>query len=141
MKYVTNARQIGHRLTVAWLSLSVFLVTFLEPDSLRGQIVKDSGIIGTAVAASLAIIAVITLVDVVVNDVLSERYTLQVTQTARMHLYMVQAVLNMAVVGTAVMAGIFSWVLCTYLVLALASVWIAVFDVWHRYVSPRLRHQ
>ena len=126
-------------MTVAWMSLSLSAITFLEPDSVRWHIINDSGISGGVVKYALAVIAVITLIDVLVNDMLSDRYSLQITQTARMYLYMTQAILNMAVIGAAAKAGAYSWVLTSYAVLSLASVWIAVFDVWHRHLLPKMQ--
>ena len=134
---MTKAREVGHRITVSLVALSLFCVGLLDPYGHGWALLHSPDGIGVFISWSLAAMAVVSLLDVVINDVLSERYTLHITQQLRTLWYMLQAMLNMGVVGAAVKTGQFSWILSTYAVLAFSSTWIASFDVWHRYIEPR----
>lgn len=134
---ITSAREVGHRLTVALVGLAIFLVTYFEQGNLRWAVIDEMGSAGWFFTYILGAMSVIAIIDAVVNDVLSDRYTLKFIMDWRMYFYMLQAALNLSIVYTMFRGGHYSWTAMIYFVMAASSVWIAVFDVLHRYVEPR----
>ena len=132
-----RAREVGHRLTVALISLSLFAVTIGEEESIRRKLIWSSGLSGVTLTYVLAFMSLVTIVDVVVNDVMSDRYTIRLVMEGRMYAYMLQAVINVAVAAAILRRGEWTWASSMNLAIACSSVWIAVFDTVRRYVAPR----
>lgn len=135
-RYCTHARGVGHRLTVSAVSLCVFCIAWFENGSLLHETLNRTGSFAWPFVAFMALLAVVAVIDVVVNDMMSDRYNLPVTLEGRMYGYMLQAAMNASIVVTIWETGYWSWVASVYVVLACSSVWIAVFDTYHRYVVP-----
>lgn len=135
----SQPREVGHRLTVSFVSLSVVLLTWYEPDSIRHRIVEQSGAVAWAFTLLMAVMACTALADVVVNDMMSNRYTLPFIKSCRMYAYMLQALMNIAMVGAVTNWHTWSWVAAIYIVIAVSSVWIAVADTYYHFIEPRQR--
>lgn len=132
-----RARSVGHRITLALVCLCTTCLTWFEPASLRNHVIAEAGDVGWAFTAILAFLALVGLTDVVINDLMSDRYKLRVTLEARMYGYMIQAIMNASLAAAILRHGEWGWVASLYIVLAFSSVWVAVVDTYHRYIEPR----
>lgn len=134
-----SAREVGHRLTVSFVSLSVVLLTWMEPSSLRFRVVEQSGQVGWVFTFVMAVMAVVAILDVLVNDLLPERYKLPMVMEGRMYAYMLQAAMNISLVAAITHWHTWAWTAAVHLVLAGSSIWIAVMDTYYRFIEPRQR--
>lgn len=130
MSRLRASRQVGHRLTVAWLTLALLAITLWEPTSLRYRVVHDAGAVGIAVSLLIGLAALAALLDVALND-LRPRPLLAFLQRHRVQAYAVQGAVNLVLVWAMWRAGALTWVAAPYVVLACASFWISGFALLH----------
>lgn len=135
------AREVGHRLTVACVALSVVLLTWLEPSSLRFRVIEQSGPLGWWFTFAMAAMSVVAILDVLVNDLLPSRFTMPAIMEGRMYAYMLQGAMHLSLVSAITHWHNWAWTAGIHLVLAGSCVWIAVMDTYYRFVEPRQRNQ
>lgn len=136
-----SAREVGHRLTVSFVSLSVILLTWLEPTSLRFRVIEDSGELGWWFTFAMAFLSVVAILDVLVNDLLPNRYTLPMVMKGRMYAYMLQGTMHLSLVAAITHWHTWAWTAAIHLVMAGSCVWIAVMDTYYRFIEPRQRSE
>lgn len=80
------------RLYVALATLAAIVATWLEPDALSHRLISNTGDQGWALVWILALVSIAAVVDVVVNDLLPERFHLRATMRRRHLIYIALAV-------------------------------------------------
>lgn len=135
----TPMKGAGHRLTIALVSLCIVLVTFLEPTSLRSQVVTSVGEVGWAFTYLTSVMSAISVLDVIVNDLMPDRYFLPRTLKYRMYACMLQAMMHVSMAVAILAQDSTPWAAAINVVLAFSCVWVAVSDTYYRYIAPRQR--
>lgn len=124
--FYTSKRQLGLRLL---LCLEAAAVSFLG--------LLPDGSSNWWLSCSFGAVATIGLLDILVNDLLDNRYNFRFALKWRNDLYLILAGLH----GTTLLSLAKSATLTEHhvhtLLLALACVWVAVFDVRYRYLPRR----
>jgi hypothetical protein len=128
-RLVRTRPQIGHRLTLAFMTLAFFMLSVAEPSSMAYQLVELAGTPGSVTTWLLAAMACWSLVDVVINEVLPDDYTLARTRQWRHYGYGSMALLNGSFIFVMALHDQVSWLTSVYVVMALSAVWIAIWDV------------
>lgn len=126
MRAFVEVRQLGHRLTVCWLTVLIASVGWLEPTSLSHVVVQRGGLAGHVAAALLVLAAAAGLVDALAEMAGRRSRWLAVN---RHQGYLLVAALHVAFVLTMAMSGSLNWLALQYGALAMGAVWIAVLDV------------
>lgn len=126
MRTIVGVRQLGHRLTVCWLTVLIVSVGWLEPASLSHFVVQRGGPAGQVAAALLVLAAAAGLVDALAEMAGRRSRWLAVN---RQQGYLLMAALHVAFVLTMAMSGSLNWLSLQYGALAMGAVWIAVMDV------------
>lgn len=134
----STARQIGLRLYVCLSTIVSAAIAAGEPGSLNAHLLEASGPVGNAVVALMVVMAMVGLVDTVANDVLG-RDSMPSAVEHRSSGYVALAVLNIAWLWVMVHRDLESMLMLRYALDAAACVWVAAFDVRHRYVEVRQR--
>jgi hypothetical protein len=132
-----RAREVGHRITLALFSIVVSLTAVCEPTSARAIIANAAGPWGVGLHYLLIAFACGALLDVVANDFLKRGGLFTLLMDGRVNFYMMQAIVNMAIVGVMLKYESWVWPAAVNGVIALASMWVAVVDTVWRYVQPR----
>lgn len=126
MQSLIEVRQLGHRLTVCWLTVLIVSVGWLEPTSLSHFVVQRGGMAGQVAAGLLVLAAAAGLVDAFSEFAGRRSRWLAVN---RHQGYLLMAAMHVAFVLTMAMAGSLNWLALQYGALAAGAVWIAVMDV------------
>lgn len=121
-----SPRQIGHRLTVCWVILSLLAVSWMEPSSLGYAMRSRLNAQGQVASVAMFIMAAIGLVDAFADlcgrgiGMLARHRTLA---------YVLLSFAHAAVLYSSARAGVVTWILAQYAVPAMSCIWIAFFDV------------
>lgn len=120
------------RTSVASVVLMLSTIILLEPASLLAAIVLSGGPLGRPAMWLLAGIALTACVDVIINDMLPPRFTMEWARHRRHLLYLAMALLLTALAAVVAYFGIYSpllWVfLAAYAVLSAAVAYLDLFS-------------
>lgn len=136
-----RAREVGHRITLSLFSIVIALTAICEPTSMRAMIANSAGPWGMGLHWCLVAFAFGALLDVVANDFLKRGGVFLLLMEGRVNFYMLQAIVNIAIVGVMLKHESWVWPAAVNGVIAFASMWIAVVDTVWRYVQPRKREK
>lgn len=132
-----KARQVGHRLTVCWMTLALLSVTWWEPESLSFHLIHYTNGWGHALSYLMAIMAVIGIADAIVNDVLPDKYSIPWVGQYRHIGYVILAVAHMVFVYVMARNHDVTWLAAQFITVAVGCIWIASFDTYYHRVSQR----
>lgn len=107
-------------------------IVFTEPASLLHSIVTKAGPTGKFALAALALVALAALIDVLVNDMLPQKYVLQCAIRHRHLIYMLISLGCLSMVFVIIKVYGPTVILLHYLLVAGAATIIALFDVVDR---------
>lgn len=130
-------RGVGHRLTVSLVTLSICLMTLLQPDSLWHTTVRNSGQLGWAFVWVLTTLSLTALIDIFINDILPHEYVFESAAECRIYLFMSMASMHVAMLLAILKGYSWAWTMAPHVALAIGCTWVAIFDTMHRYVLPR----
>lgn len=136
-----RAREVGHRVTLALISLVVATPAILDPTSSRAVLAWLAGPWGIALHYVLIAFAFGALLDVLANDWLKIGGPFVLLLEGRVNFYMLQAIVNIAIVGAMLKHDAWMWPATINAVIAFSSMWVAVMDTVWRYVQPRKRRE
>jgi len=120
------------RLFVGMTLLVSTLVVFSEPDSLLHRTIDRAGVLGQVATGSLIFVTVLSLLDVLINDLLPPKYVLRCAIRYRHTIYMLMSLGCLSMIFVIVRShGPYSGLLHFALV-AWAALLIAVLDVRER---------
>jgi hypothetical protein len=129
LKLVRMRPQVGHRLSLALMTLAIFAVSIFEPSSMNYRLIEAAGFTGVLNAWLLACMAGWSVVDAIVNDLMPDRFQLERTRQWRHLGYGGMAMLNGSFILVMVTNDALSWLTSVYAVMAFSACWIAVWDV------------
>lgn len=120
------------RTSIASVILMLSGMILTEPASLLSIVVRGSGTLGRPAMWALALIALIACVDVIINDMLPPRFTMDWARRRRHLIYLAMALLLTALAAVVAYFSIYSpmlWVfLATYAVLSAAVAYLDLFS-------------
>lgn len=122
-------------LTRLYVALSVMVnvaITATEPQALSFKVVDHTGPVGWFLMACLFGLACLACLDVLVNDLLPERFVLPTAVRWRHLVYMAIPMGQVSLVYAIVDAHGFTTLILTYLLDAVVCVTAAVLDLFHR---------
>lgn len=123
-----------------WLARVVVAVTLLisvalaiqEPGSLMHMTIDRAGFPGRLAICALVFVAVLALVDVVINDIMPKQYVLKCARRWRHTVYMLMSLGCLSLIFVIIKSHGPSAVLVQYGIVAFAALFIAIFDIRDR---------
>ena len=128
-------RQIGMRVYLCASGLLTASVAVFDPQSPFSIAVSSpSGVLGAALLAALCLFG---LADVVINDVMSAKWSLPCAAKWRNDGYLTLAAVNVAFMFAVASKGFEGWFMLRFLLDGLAAAYVGYKDVQLRYITPR----
>ncbi|APW38455.1 hypothetical protein RD110_15640 [Rhodoferax koreense] len=127
------------RLYVALSTLTGVYTMWTEPSALTHRLIEKSGQQGWMLAAGLAAVAMVAIADVIVNDLMPERFRL-VTAKNKRHLvycFLALGILCMTYVFVSGDGGWYRPLVLPFWIDALFAVGVAFFDSFQRHRAPQ----
>lgn len=131
-------RQVLARLLLGALTLMVVGLGLFEAGSLNYRMVQTGGALAQASLAVLGSLAVLTLLDTAINDLLPERWHLQWACRNRHLLWALMAVTYAGYAYVLARLNMGPWLAVTFLVYACGCFGVAFFDLRYR-AQERIR--
>jgi len=132
----STPRQIGLRLYVCASVVVSASIAAGEAGSLNARLLEASGPVGKAVIAVMVAMALVCLLDTLVNDMMRAP-GLPWLAEQRSSGYVALGVLNLAWLWVMISRDLGTMLMLRYALDAAACVWVAAFDVRFRYVQQR----
>lgn len=129
---VSQKRQILVRVLLSVQTLMVVCIALFEPLSLNYQMVQTGGLATAASLAVLSVLAMLSLADVLINDVLPRDWRLPFGHNYRHLLWGCMACTYAAYVFVLARQNTGFWLAGTFAVYATGCMAIAFFDLRHR---------
>lgn len=104
----------------------IVVVSLFVGGSLNGKLVEQSGEAGFAVLFAQAALAIIGLLDIIINDVLPDRFRIPTARFCRHYVYIGLALCNSAFLLVMAKNDTLTLLALSYVVDGIAAVWIAV---------------
>ena len=122
------------RLYLACSILSPLFITWLEPEAITHRLINESGALGWYMALALGIVCVVGIVDVIINDILPDRYQLLCAKRHRHLIYMAMSIgtFSMLYMYVAV-GGHIRWLILPGAVDGTVAAVVAVLDLFNRH--------
>lgn len=132
---MTAPRQVGMRLYLCASGLTTALVSTFDMQSrFHHTVMTSSGAIGVALLVFLCIFGA---ADVIVNDMMSSKWTFKCTALWRNDGYLALSAVNFAFVFAVASKGDEGWFALRYTLDACAAAYVGYKDVQLRYIKPR----
>lgn len=126
-------RQVADRIFMTAISMTIVGISQFEPRSLSYTMVEGGGIPGKLCMLFLFLTALIALLDTIVNDMLPERFTLQMALGKRRGVWMALAITYAGISFVANKADIGWFVSIFYVLFSLRCVGVAYLDLYYEY--------
>lgn len=132
---MTQPRQMGLRLYLCASGLTTALVSIFDDQSpLPHTVLTSQGWLGVLLLAFLCLFGI---ADVIVNDVMSSKWSIPCAALWRNDGYLALAAVNIAFVFALASKNSEGWFMLRYIIDALAAAYTGYKDVQIRYIQPR----
>lgn len=121
-------------------TLIVVVVSLFVEGPLNGKLVEQSGEAGFAVLFAQAALAIIGLLDIIINDVLPDRFRIPTARFCRHYVYIGLALCNSAFLLVMAKNDTLTLLALSYVIDGIAAVWIAVGTIIRNQRTSRYPH-